>query len=295
MGYLIEGYKLMGKDAATYIKTHKAGVGTAVSIGGTIVSNILSTRAGAKSARMIDAKEKELGRPLKWYEKVKLCWTNHIGSGAVASVSCVGEGYSQSVNTKNLNSAAMAYSGLKKLYDSTRQATAEVIGEKKNIELQDKIDKKYLEEHPEEKQKIIDTRDNPQPGVKFKFWEKKTGIVLYATVDEIELALKVMRGEMAAMEPRKEDSVQWINDEKCIPMLRFFELLNVDVPLAVREADCIKNLVFLKGKEADGSDDDRIDCWYSPMVLDDKTQETCSAINWVTDPSDKRAGNYIKL
>ena len=295
MGYIIEGYKLMGKDAAGYIKAHKAGVGTVVSISGTIISNVLSTKAGAVSARMIDAKEKELGRPLKWTEKIKLCWKNHIWSATTAGVSCAGAGYSQSVNTKNLNSAAMAYSGLKKLYDSGKQATAEVLGEKKNIELQDKLNQKYLEEHPEEKQKIIEKRDNPQPGVKFKFWEKKTGITFFATVDEIELALKVMRTEMSAMEPRKSDSAEWVNNEKCIPLLRFFELLNVDIPHGIREADCIKNLVFLKGKEENGSDDDRIDCYYSPMTLDPETAETCSAINWVTDPSDKRMGNYIKL
>ena len=295
MGYIIEGYKLMGKDAAGYIKSHKAGIGTAVSIGGTIVSNVLSTKAGAKSARMIDAKEKELGRSLKWYEKVKLCWKNHFGSVVTAGASCAGAGYSQTVNTKNLNSAAMAYSGLKKLYDSTQKATAEVLGEKKNIELQDKINQKYLEEHPEQKQKILETRENPNPGVKLKFWEKCTGITFFSTVDEIELAMKVMNTEMAAIEPRKEDSVSWINEEKCIPLLRFFDLLNVEVPLAIREADSIKNLAFLKGKEPDNSDSDKIDCYYSPMLIDEKTAETCSAINWLTSPSDKRFSNFAKL
>ena len=295
MGYIIEGYKLMGKDAASYIKTHKAGIGTAVSIGGTIVSNILSTRAGAKSARMIDAKEKELGRTLKWTEKIKLCWKNHFGSVVTAGASCAGAGYSQTVNTKNLNSAAMAYSGLKKLYDSTQKATAEVLGEKKNIELQDKINEKYLEEHPEVKQKISETRENPQPGVKFKFWEKCTGIVFFATVDEIELTLRVMRAEMAALKPRKEDSQSWVNDEKCIPLIRFFDLLDVEIPTAVRDSDAVSNLAFLKGKEENGSDDDRIDCYYTAKMIDEETAETCTMINWVKEPSDRRFGNYLKL
>jgi len=74
MGYLVDGYKIMGKELADYAVKHRAGIGTAVSVGGTIVSNILSTKAGAKSARQIDAKQMELGRPLTRMEKLKLCW-----------------------------------------------------------------------------------------------------------------------------------------------------------------------------------------------------------------------------
>ena len=73
MGYLIEGYKIMGKELAANAVKHRAGIGTAVSVGGTIISNVLSTRAGAKSARQIDAKAMELGRPLTVKETGK-CW-----------------------------------------------------------------------------------------------------------------------------------------------------------------------------------------------------------------------------
>jgi hypothetical protein len=83
-------------------------------------------------------------------EKLKLCWANHIGSGATAVVSCIGAGYSHNQHVKDFNKVATAYAGVKNLYDAGRQATREVLGEKKNAELQDKINQKYIEEHPED-------------------------------------------------------------------------------------------------------------------------------------------------
>lgn len=294
MGYIIEGYKIMGKETASYIKTHRAGIGTAVSICGTILSNILSTRAGAKSARMIDAKMVELGRPLDTKEKIALCWKNHAGSAATTVVSCIGAGYSHNQHVKDFNHVATAYAGIKKLYDSTKKATKEVLGEKKDIELQDKLNKKYLEDHPEEKKRIVETTNNPNPGVTVKFWEPVTGITFFSTVDKINLVLQEMNSEMKLIEPRK-NGAQWVNEHKRVLLMRFFELLDVDIPLSIRESETMKFMGFIKGKEDNGSDDDKIDCYFSPMLIDDVTAETCTAINWVVRPSDVRYGDYVKL
>lgn len=294
MGYLIEGYKILGKQAASYIHEHRSGIGTAVSIGGTIVSNILSTRAGAKSARQIDAKQAELGRNLKMQEKVKLCWQNHILPTATAGVSCLGAGYSHNQHVKDFNKVAMAYSGMKKLYDSTCKATREVLGEKKNAELQDKLNQKYLEEHPEVKKQIVENRVNPDPSTQRKFWEPVTGISFFSTVDKIELAIKTMNAEMKAISPRVGNS-SVVNEDKCIKLIRFFDLLDVDIPQAIALSDTMQNMAFMKGHEENGSDDDVISAYYTPMLLDDDTMDTAAAINWETRPSDLRYGNFVKL
>ena len=292
MGYLIDGYKIMGKELMAYASQHRAGIGTAVSVGGTVVSNILSTRAGAKSARMIDSKQMELGRPLTRKEKLKLCWANHIGAGLTAGVSCGGAIYSQNTNVKNFNKVAMAYSGIKKLYDSEKKARAEVLGEKKEAELQDKMNQKYIEEHPEVKQKIINA-PNPDPSTKRKFWEPKSGEVIPATVDEMRMAFAVMNAEMEALKPRDTQ-----NSNLCgchgIYLTRLFDLVKYELPKAKALSDDIKFKGFNKGKEPDGSDDDYIDAYFTPMLLDDETMETCLCINWRTDPSDMRYADYIK-
>ena len=126
-----------------------------------------------------------------------------------------------------------------------------------------------------------------------KFWEPISGIDFYCTVDKIELALKEMRSEMALIKPRVGESYI-ANEDKCVKLIRFFDLLDVDIPAPKRASEVLKYYAFIKGQESNGSDDDTIDAWYSPMILDEDTMETCAAINWTTRPSDYRLGNYIK-
>lgn len=293
MGYLIDGYKIMGQEAKAYAIKHRTGIGTAVSIGGTIVSNILSTRAGAKSARMIDAKQMELGRPLTTCEKLKLCWANHIGSAATAAVSCVGAGYSHNQHVKDFNKVAMAYSGVKKLYDSTKQATREVLGEKKNAELQDKINQKFIEENPEVKEKIINTKSNPDPHTMQKYYEPIFGEVIYATRDQIEGAIKAMNAEMKALPARNKN----VAGRSGIYGVRFEKFYDYGGFALSDEKRCSKVLLyygFNKGKEMNGSDDDTIAVYYTPMLINDDT-ESCIQINWEQDPGDMTYGDYCKL
>lgn len=293
MGYLIDGYKIMGKEIADYAVKHRAGIGTAVSIGGTIVSNILSTKAGAKSARMIDAKQQEIGRTLTAKEKLKLCWANHISSVGTATVSCIGAGYSHNQHVKDFNKVALAYSGIKKLYDEGRKATKEVLGEKKNAELQDKLNQKYIEEHPEVKKKLTEERVNPNPGVYQKFWEPVSGEVIYTTVDKIKLVLEIMRAEMDGMKPRNPKNSTY-GVPHGIHLRRFFELGEWEISSGKMMSEVLTYYGFNKGKELNGSDDDTIDIYFTPMMLDDETCETCVAINWDTRPSDMRMGDYLK-
>lgn len=293
MGYLIDGYKIMGQEAKAYAIKHRAGIGTAVSIGGTILSNVLSTRAGAKSARTIDQKQMELGRALTTSEKIKLCWTNHISSTATAAVACVGAGYSHNQHVKDFNKVAMAYSGVKKLYDSTRKATKEVLGEKKDAELQDKINQKFIEENPEVKKKIAEAKVNPNPGVYQKFWEPVSGEIIFDTVDKIEMVIKIMKAEMEALKPRNSENAAY-GDPYGIPLRRFFELGAWEISNPKLMSETVTYFGFNKGKENNGSDDDVIDVYFTPMMLDDETCETCVAINWETRPSDMRLGDYLK-
>ena len=293
MGYLVDGYKIMGKELADYAVKHRAGIGTAVSVGGTIVSNILSTKAGAKSARQIDAKQMELGRPLTRMEKLKLCWANHIGSGATAVVSCIGAGYSHNQHVKDFNKVATAYAGVKKLYDAGKQATREVLGEKKNAELQDKLNQKYIEEHPEVKEKISAPRTNPDPSTMQKYHEPVFGEVFYRTRDQIEGAIKAMNAEMKAL-PARNKNVAGRSGVYGVRFRKFYEYCGIDLPEEKMCSKVLMDIGFNKGKERNGSDDDTIAVYYTPMLINNDT-EACICINWEQDPSDMAYGDFCKL
>lgn len=292
MGYLMEGYKIMGKELAATAKKHRAGIGTAVSVGGTILSNYLSTRAGAKSARMIDAKSVELGRNLTTKEKLALCWKNHVGSGLTTVVSCVGAGYSHNTHVKDFNKVAMAYSGVKKLYDSAKTATREVLGEKKAAELQDKVNQKYIEEHPEVKQRIIQAGPNPDPSTMQKYIDTASGYVFHSTRDRIMNAVKSMQAEMKAL-PNRNKNVAGRSGKYGITLGRFHEYANPDITQEQLHSKTMLDMGFNKGKERNGSDDDIIDVYFTPMLINDDT-ESIIAINWEQDPSDMDYGDYVK-
>lgn len=291
MGYLINGYKIMGKEISDYVVKHRSGIGTAVSIGGTIVSNILSTRAGAKSAREIDAKQMELGRPLTTKEKVKLCWQNHIAPTATAGLSCVGAGYSHNQHVKDFNKVATAYAGVKKLYDASRKATREVLGEKKSIELQDKVNQKYIEEHPEVKENITKSRVNPDPATMQKYHEPVLGETFFCTKDRIEGALKAMRAEMNALAPRNKNVIGR-SGIYGVRLRKFYEYAAIDIPEEKMNCSALRDIGFNKGSRE--SDDDTIAVYYSPMMINNDT-ESCIVINWEQMPSDMTYGDYCKL
>lgn len=288
---LINGYKIMGQEAGKYVSTNRAQIASGVSIIGTIVSNILSTKAGAKSARAIDAKASEIGRPLTTKEKIQLCWQNHVVPGATAVGSCVSAAYSNNQHVKNFNKAATAYGTLKSLYDSTQKATREVLGEKKTKEVQDKVNQKYIEEHPETKERIISTKGNPDPHTMQKYWEPVSGEVFYSTRDRIENAIKAMNEKMKAM-PNRNKNAAGRSGVYGIPLRMFHELAN---PYITEEKLCsqvMNKMGFNKGSK--DSDDDVIAVYYTPMLINDD-EECCIAINWEQDPSDMAYGDYCKL
>lgn len=289
MSRIIEGYKIMGKELMDYAVKHRSGIGTAISIGGTVVSNILSTRAGAKSARQIDAKQMEMGRPLTTMEKVKLCWTNHIGAVGTAAMSCVGANYSHNQHVKDFNKAAIAYANVKNLYDASRKATREALGEKKNIELQDKINQQYIEEHPDVKAEITKPRVNPDPSTMQKYWEPKSGIVFYSTRNQIDAAVRAMRAEMDALPPRNPH-VLGRNGIYGVKLRKFHEYANPQITDDQLKAG-VMDLGWNKGTV--DTDDDYIGVYYSAMLIKDDT-EAVIAINWEKEPGDMAYGDYVK-
>ena len=293
MGYMIEGYKLLAQSIGDWICRNRSHIGTGVSIVGTIASNVLSTRAGAKSGRMIDAKSQEMGRPLDTKEKVQLCWKNHIGPAATAGASIAGAVYSDNQHVKDFNRAMVAYTGIKKLYDSTKEATKEVLGEKKNAELQDKINQKKLAEDPEFKKKLAAMPPNPDPAHMQMFYEPVSGEIIWSTMDKIKTAIHVIKLEMQTM-PKREPNKQFGPRGKYgIKLVRFFDLADAEISDEKRRSSIMQDYGWNKGCREDGSDDDDCGAIFTPMmVMDDTASAIC--INWNKDPADMQYGDYMK-
>ena len=59
---ITRGLELLGDRCSSFYEKNKAHIFTGIGIGGTIATGILSAQSGARGARKIDKKEKELGR-----------------------------------------------------------------------------------------------------------------------------------------------------------------------------------------------------------------------------------------
>ena len=293
MGCMIEGYKLLAQSISDWVVRNRAHIGTGVSIAGTIASNILSTRAGAKSGRMIDAKSQELGRPLDTKEKVQLCWKNHIGPAATAGASIAGAVYSDNQHVKDFNKAMVAYTGIKKLYDTTREATKDVLGEKKNAELQDKLNQKALEKDADFKKRIAAMPPNPDPEHMQRFYEPSSGELFWCTMDKVKNAIEIMRLEMKALHKRETSNMWNYKGRYGIKLVRFFDLIDHDISEERYNSDILQKFGFNKGSNENGTDDDDISATFTPMSVLDGTA-TAFCINWMTTPSDMTYGDYIK-
>ena len=293
MGCMIEGYKLLAQSISDWVVRNRSHIGTGVSIAGTIASNVLSTRAGAKSGRMIDAKSQEMGRPLDTKEKVQLCWKNHIAPAATAGASIAGAVYSDNQHVKDFNKAMVAYTGIKKLYDTTREATKEVLGEKKNAELQDKLNQKTLEKDDDFKRRIAAMPPNPDPEHMQRFYEPSSGELFWCTMDKVKNAIEIMRLEMKALHKRETSNMWNYHGRYGIKLVRFFDLIDHDISEERYNSDILQKFGFNKGSNENGTDDDDIAATFTPMSVLDGTA-TAFCINWTTTPSDMTYGDYIK-
>ena len=101
-----------------------------------------------------------------------------------------------------------------------------------------------------------------------------------------------MKTELDAMTPRKD--ICGYGTPHGIPLKRFFELGDWELPKGKEQCETLLYFGFNKGREPNGSDDDTIGAYFTPMILDDDTMETGLAINWEQRPSDMRLGDYLK-
>ena len=296
MGYIIEGYKLMAQGFADWVKRNRSHIGTGVSVTGTLVSNILAAKAGAKSSKMIEQKEEELGRPLDVKEKVGLCWKNHIPHAGTAAAACAGAVYSDNQHVKDFNKVATAYGTVKSLLDTTKAATKEALGEKKNLELVDKINKKKLENDPEFKKRLAEMPPNPDPEHNQRFYEQVSGEVIWSTMDKVKNAIKIMGLEMKAMPVREPNKQFGRRGKYGIKLVRFFDLVDWNLPGQKYNSKVMQEFGFNKGQQADGTEDDRINATFTPMLIegDDGEEYSAICINWDVDPSDMNYGDYMK-
>ena len=137
---------------------------TGIGIAGMISAGVLAVRATPKALELIHERKEELypldedkKLSLTPLETVKICWKCYIPavSTCILSAACIIG--ASSVHTKRNAAIAAAYKLSEKALIEYKDAVIETIGEKKELEVRDKMAEKHIEKDPVSKTEVIIT------------------------------------------------------------------------------------------------------------------------------------------
>lgn len=141
-----------------FITKHTPEILTGVGIVGLVGTTVLAVKATPKAMSLIEAAEEEKQDKLTVGETIKTCWKCYIPAAAtgVASALCFVGANSVHVRRNVLLASAC------KLTEATlteyKSKVSEVIGEKKEKEIQEEIDKDRLKKNPIAQSEVIHTK-----------------------------------------------------------------------------------------------------------------------------------------
>lgn len=127
---------------------HSPEILTGIGIAGMITTAILAVKATPKAMELISEKEYEEHRDLTKMEVVKVAWKPYIPAlvTGVASTAClIG---ANSVNSKRNAALAAAYTLSDQALREYKEKVTEVVGERKEQAIRDKVAEKQVKEHP---------------------------------------------------------------------------------------------------------------------------------------------------
>jgi hypothetical protein len=146
------------KDVKLSLSKHSPEILIAIGITGMVTTTVLAVKATPKALQLIEYRKEELDvEKLTPIETVKTTWKCYVPaavSGVVATACIVG---SHSVNARRNAALAAAYKLSESAFSEYRDSVVEVIGEKKEKVVRDKVSEKQIEEHPVKQTEVIVT------------------------------------------------------------------------------------------------------------------------------------------
>lgn len=290
-----EGFKVMGEDAKQRVADNRANIFTGVSVFGTIATAIVSAFGGAKSARQIDAKALELQRPLTTKEKAKLCWKNFLVPAGTVIGSSASAITSRVIDSGDIARLTTDVAVVTKAYNEFKKASNEVLTEKQQMEVKDKIAEEKIQKL--DPQKVNALQDPGGRGVTQLFVDNFSGIQFFSTMDKVRLAASKLREMMADTKPRNRYGRSSV--VLGVPYREWLSMIGIDSNTGSvfnREVSLYKNYGWNKGFQDEGyNDDDQIEFYTSPgETVYQGEDRSCYLIIWETDPSDMNLGDMLK-
>ena len=287
--YLADGFTAIGKTIGQWCGQNKAHICTALGVAGTVTTGVLSARSGARAARKIDRKEKELGRRLSFKEKAGLCGKDFIAPAVAGTLSVIGTVGSDVLNTKTIGIQNAALIASEKAYEQLSKKTREVLGDKKAQQVKDEIAKEEVEKSGVITQVNLDTAPRTGSGTLYPFVDTYSNLLFWSNLDYIHCVLKDLQLMMRNLESRGNEFDHY-GKIIGIPYSEWLKSLGFDKKIWNCDERTKKG--WNKGYAEDGADDDPIEIVRTTIEWEPGFAVT--AIAWEKEPIDMRLGRTIK-
>ena len=287
--YILQGFSVMENRTRQFYLANKAHIFTGLGICGTIATGVLSAKDGAKAARRIDRKARELGRPLNSKEKFQLCWSLYWDAILAGGISCFSTLKSDLINTDTISKRTALLIASEKAYEKLSEKTREVLGEKKANQIRDEIAKEDVHDGTTITQEKLDNAPRMGNGQLYPFLDGYSKILFWSNIDYIDLCVMKLNKMMGEIEPRNLVS-DYYNQKKGVSYAEWLAFIGVD-PKEYNTPER-KNMGWNKGFCEDGSDDDPIA--YYRTTEEYKPGFAVTVLTWEKDPTDMSLGRLIK-
>lgn len=292
-----KGLAAVGNKINVFYQNNKPHIFTGIGIGGTILTGVLAAQSGARSARKIDKKEKELGRRMSFIEKGKLCWTDAIAPIAVGAVSCYSTFKVDRTLSAELAKRTTALIATEKAYEKLSNKTKEVLGEKKAKQIQDEVAKENVHEAIKSGTLSFDDFEKAPRvgnGQLQMFVDGFTNLPFWSNIDYLRLQEKELQAMMADLEPR-DDNRDYYDKPVGIYYCEWLHRIGYGGGNKIGSSKEHKTFGWNKGfgeKSRVGSGDDII-AFYTSTEEWSPGVAVC-IVNWETEPTDMTLGRLIK-
>lgn len=241
-------------SAKSAIVKHSPEILTGMGVAGMVTTAVLAVKATPKALDLIRVREDELEvEKLPVGEIVKTTWKCYIPavSTCILSAACIIG--ASSVHTKRNAAIAAAYKLSEKALIEYKDAVIETIGEKKELEVRDKMAEKHIEKDPVSKTEVIITDKGTS-----LCYDSISGRYFKSDIETIKRAENVINKQMLS------DMYVSLND--------FYDELGLDYTKVGRELGW-------------SVDDGLIEIHFSSQLADDGTP--CLVVEYSTPPKYK--------
>lgn len=152
-------FKQFTDNVRTTLNQHSPEILTGIGIAGMVTTTILAVKATPKALTLLEEAKREIDCDEKLPVKtvIKSCWKCYISAAVTGTMSIACLIGASSVNAKRNAALAAAYTLSESALKDYKDKVIEVVGEKKEKEIQDSVAKDRLEKKPVSKSEVIVT------------------------------------------------------------------------------------------------------------------------------------------